>query len=119
MTIVAGGAEPKEPSSPTKKPLLRTGTLQFGLSGRQQKRWELLSEVTAVATALRAVTLRATVAWRMHAPVACVAWKPDGRATQRACYSARKPACLRDPRAGAHLRRDLWTARAVRAAEWR
>jgi hypothetical protein len=49
VTIVAGGAEPKEPSSPTKKPLLRNGTLaaQFGLSGRQQKRWELLSEVTA------------------------------------------------------------------------
>ena len=107
MTIVAGGAEPKEPSSPTKKPLLRTGTLaaQFGLSGRQQKRWELLSEVTAVATALRAATLRATVAWRMHAPVACVAWKPYGRADgARACYSARKPGCLRDPRAGAHLR---------------
>ena len=70
------------------------------------------------ATALRAVTLRATVAWRMHAPVACVAWKPYGRADgARACYSARKPGCLRDPRAGAHLRRDLWTAPAVRAAE--
>ena len=43
-----GGAEPKVPSSPTKKPLLRNGTVaQFGLSDRQLKRWELLSEVTA------------------------------------------------------------------------